>query len=161
MRFGEVMLKLGMINDHQLDIALKEQEYNLTSVGYSEPIGNILLRNGIINDDQHATALVEYFKELSHNESEPSYVRETAKVAYNAMASRSRENSISDETKIIILQKISEYEDKIGQFNKSIATLSKMELKKVITETIDKEKKEIDKLIGKIESLRKDLEQFA
>jgi hypothetical protein len=161
MKFGEVLLKLGMINDHQLDIALKEQDYNLKSVGYSEPLGNILLRNAIINDDQHVTGLVEYFKLLSENESEPAYVRETAKVAFNAMANRDRENCISDETKIIILQKINEYEDKIGQFNKSIATLSKMEQKKVIIETIDKEKKEIDKLIGKIDLLRKDLEQFA
>lgn len=161
MKFGEVLLKLGIINEHQLDVALKEQEYNTKTVGYSEPIGNILLRNGIISEEQHSDGLIEYFKLLSEDEKEPSYVRETAKVAFKAMQSKGVEGTISEETKMIILQKINEYEEKIAQFEKSIQTLGKMEQKRVIVETIDKEKREIDKLINKITSLRKDLEKFS
>lgn len=161
MKFGEVLLGMGLINEHQLDLALKEQEYNTKTVGYSEPLGNILLRNGIINEEQHSQGLVQYFKILSENESEPSYVRETAKVAFKAMQKETGEGSISEETKMIILQKINEYEEKIAQFEKSINTLSKMEQKRVIVETIDKEKREIEKLISKITVLRRDLEIFS
>lgn len=160
MRIGEVLLDMGIINSHQLDIALREQEYNLKSVGYSEPLGNILLRNAIITEEQQGKALVQYFKKLSEDSEQPAYVRETAKVAYNAMNQKG-DGALSQETKMIILQKISEYEEKIGQFEKSITTLNKMEEKKVIVETIEKEKREIDKLIKKIETIRQDLEKFS
>lgn len=160
MRFGEVLLKSGYINDHQLDLALKEQEYNLKTIGYSEPIGSIMLRNGIIDEETHEKALIDYFRILSEDEEEPSYVRETAKIAYRAMQKETGEGQLSEETKMIILQKISEYEEKITQFEKSIATLSKMEQKRVIVDTIAKEKREIEKLINRIEILRKDLEIF-
>lgn len=161
MLFGEVLLQLQMINEHQLDVALKEQEYNRKSVGYAEPLGNIMLRNGIITEDEHNEALVHYFKILSENDHEPRYVQETAKIAYNAMLSRKKEGSLSEETKVVILRTISDYEERINQLEKSIVTLGKMEQKKVITETIEKEKKEIEKFIKKIEIIRQDLEQFA
>ena len=161
MKFGEVLLQMQLINEHQLDVALKEQDYNVSTVGYSEPLGNILLRNGVISESDHELALIEYFKLLTEDESQPVYVRQTARVAYNSMREKNRENCLAEETKLTMLKKISEYEDKIGQFKKSIATLSKMEQKKVIVETIDKENKEIDKLIAKIEVLRTDLEKFA
>lgn len=160
MLFGEVLLQLQMINQHQLDVALKEQEYNRKSVGYAEPLGNIMLRNGIITEEDHNEGLVHYFKILSENESEPPYVKETAKIAYNAMLNKKQEGTLSEETKVVILRTISDYEERINQLEKSITTLGKMEQKKVIVETIEKEKKEIEKFIKKIEIIRKDLEQF-
>jgi rubrerythrin len=160
MKFGEVLLEMGLITPHQLDVALREQEYNLKSVGYSETIGSILLRNGVITEEQHQNALMKYFQFLSEDEEQPSYVRETAKVALRAV-SQQGENSLSEETKMIIIQKVNEYEEKINQFEKSINTLSKMEQKRVITETIEKEKKEIEKLISKIDILRNDLEKYS
>lgn len=161
MRFGEILLELGYINQHQLDMALKEQEYNLKTVEYSEPIGNILLRNGIIDEDKHLKSMIEYFKRLSVANEEPSYVRETAKVALKAIESTSSDEKLSEESKITLLKKIHEYEEKIAQFEKSIGTLSKLEPKKVIVETIDKENKEIQNLISRIEILKKDIEKFS
>ncbi len=161
MLFGEVLLQLQMINEHQLDVALKEQEYNRKSVGYAEPLGNIMLRNGIITEEEHNEGLVHYFKILSENDNEPRYVQETAKIAYNSMLSKKSEGSLSEETKVVILRTISDYEERINQLEKSIQTLGKMEQKKVIIETIEKEKKVIEKFIKKIEIIRKDLEQFA
>lgn len=160
MKFGEVLLEMGGISTQQLELALKEQEYNLKTVGYSEPIGNILLRNGLISEAQHEEALVQYFKVLAEAHDQPAYVRETAKIAYQAIEKRT-ENSLSEETKMLILRKMNEYEEKIGQFERSISTLNKMEKKKVIEETIDKEKKEIEKLLRKIEALKTDLEKFS
>ena len=161
MLFGEVLLQLQMINQHQLNVALKEQEYNRKSVGYAEPIGNIMLRNGIITEEEHAEALLHYFKILSETDKEPAYVRETAKVAYEAIRHQKTESTLSEETKMIILRTISEYEERISQLEKSISTLSKMEQKKVIVETVEKEKKEIEKLIKKIEIIKEDLEHFS
>lgn len=161
MKFGEVLIQIGIISEQQLNIALKQQEYNMSTVGYSEPLGNILLRNGIITLEQQENALVEYFRLLSEDDDEPNYVRETAKVAYRSLQKETGEGSLSEETKMVILQKISDHEDRILQFEKSITTLSKMEQKRVITETIEKEKREIEKLIAKIETLRHDLEIFS
>ena len=161
MKFGEILLELGYVNQQQLDVALKEQEYNLKTVEYSEPLGNILLRNGIINEDQHVQALLNYFKQLADDLEQPSYVRETAKVALKAMETKSGDEKLSVESKITLLKKIHEYEEKIVQFEKSINTLSKLEQKRVIVETIEKENKEIQSLIKKIEILKKDIEKFS
>ena len=161
MLFGEVLLSMGIVSQAQLDLVLKEQEYNLKTVEYSEPIGNILLRNGIITEEQHLHALLRYFKELASDGTEPSYVRETAKVAIKSIETAETENKLSDESKITLLKKIHEYEEKITQFEKSINTLSKLEPKKVILDTIEKEHKEIDNLIKKIEILKTDIEKFS
>ena len=160
MRFGEVLIELGFITQEQLDIALKEQEYNLQTIQYSEPIGNILLRNGVITEKQHDQALLEYFKRLSQDETQPAYVKETAKVACKAMMIKETEGKLSEESKLALLKKIHEYEEKIAQYEKSINTLSKLEPKKVILETIEKENKEIQNLIKKIEIIKKDVEKF-
>lgn len=161
MRFGEILLDMGFISQEQLEVSLKEQEYSLKTVNYSEPLGNILLRNGIITDDQHEQALLRYFQQLADDNDQPSYVRETAKVAVKAFASKSGGEKLSEESKITLLKKIHEYEEKIVQFEKSITTLSKLEQKRVIVETIEKENREIQSLIRKIEVLKQDIEKFS
>jgi hypothetical protein len=161
MRFGEILLDMGFVSQEQLEVSLKEQEYSLKTVQYSEPLGNILLRNGIITEEQHEKALLRYFQQLANDMEQPAYVRETAKVATHAFESKSGGEKLSEESKITLLKKIHEHEEKIAQFEKSISTLSKLEQKRVIVETIEKENREIQSLIHKIEVLKQDIEKFS
>lgn len=117
MMFGAVMISLGYINEQQLDFALREQEYNLQTVSYSEPIGSILLRNGIINEFQHISALLEYFKALILDENEPAHVKEMAKIAIKALDKSTTEDKMSEESKLILINKIEEYKEKILQID--------------------------------------------
>ncbi len=146
MKFGEVLIKLGLITAQKLDIALQEQEYTMKTIGFSEPIGLIFLRNGIINEDQHAQAVVEYFKYVSKDKDKPEYVRKTAAIAIKALENDSSENKLSHVSKITLLNRIEECEEKIVQL-----------------ETSDLQQKDliIQHQIKAIESMKKDLEKFA
>lgn len=161
MMIGEIMVKMGFINDDQLQTVIREQKDSRESSEYVETIGNILLRKGVITDEQHNLALVEYFKYLANDDSQPSYVKETAKVAMRAIERKSSNEKLSEETKLTVLKKIHEYEEKIAYDEKSINALGKLEPKKVIMDTIEKEKKEIKSLLQKIDVLKKDLERFS
>lgn len=146
MKFGEVLSSLGYINEQQLSIALKEQEYNIQTVAYSEPLGNILLRNGIINEQQHYEALIQYYKQLSNDTSEPAYVKETAKVALQALEKQGNGEKMSEEAKIALLEKIEFYKEKIGQ----LENINKIE-----------NEKEIYGLIKKIGAITQDIHKFS
>ena len=161
MMIGEIMVKMGFISDDQLQTVIREQKDSRESSEYVETIGNILLRKGVITDEQHNLALVEYFKYLANDESQPAYVKETAKVAMRAIERKSSNEKLSEETKLTVLKKIHEYEEKIAYDEKSINALGKLEPKKVIMDTIEKEKKEIKSLLQKIDVLKKDLERFS
>ncbi len=161
MMIGEIMVKMGLISDDQLKVVVKEQQESRESSEYVETIGNILLRKGVINDEQHNSALVEYFKYLANDDTQPPFVKETAKVAMKAMERKSSAEKLSEESKLTVLKKIHEYEEKIAYDEKSINALSKLEPKKVIIDTIEKEKKEIKTLLSKIDTLKKDLERFS
>jgi len=161
MRIGEIMLKMGIISEEQLEETINEQKKNRKKSRYEEPVGNILLRKGIITEEQLDKALLEYFKYLMNDNEQPPYVRETAKVATWAMERKSTGERLSEESKLTILKKIHEYEEKIAYLEKSIQNLSNLEQKKVIVETIEKENKEIKQLLKKIDILRKDMEKFS
>lgn len=161
MMIGEVMVKMGFISEDQLHAVIREQKDSRESSEYVETIGNILLRKGVITDEQHNLALVEYFKYLANDDSQPPYVKETAKVAMRAIERKSNSEKLSEETKLTVLKKIHEYEEKIAYDEKSINALGKLEPKKVIMDTIEKEKKEIKSLLQKIDVLKKDLERFS
>ena len=138
-----------------------EQEESRKNSQYEEPLGNIMIRKGVISEEQLDKALVEYFKYLAADPQEAAYVRETAKVAMKALDRKSSSDRLSEESKLTMLRRIHEYEEKIAYLEKSIRNLSSMEQKKVIVETIDKENKEIQQLLHRIEILRKDLEKFS
>jgi uncharacterized protein (UPF0147 family) len=146
MKFGELLMEMGFINNEQLDIALKEQEYSLQTVSYTEPIGNILLRNGVINEKQHIKALLQYFRNIAKDTKEPLYVKETAKVAIKALGSKSEASKLSQESKIALIHKISEYEENISQLEH--------------TNTPQKEKM-VNDLIKRIKYIKKDIEKYA
>jgi hypothetical protein len=158
MKIGEIMIKMGFINQNQLDKVIDEQEKIRKNSEYVETIGNTLLRKGVITDEQHNQALIEYFKYLSQDNEQPLYVRETARVAMSAFEKKANGNRLSEEGKLTILKKIHEYEEKIVYDEKSIGALGNLEPKKVIVDTIDKEKKEIKNLLEKIETLKKDMD---
>lgn len=161
MMIGEIMVKMGLISDDQLHAVVREQKDSRESSEYVETIGNILLRKGIISEEQHNVSLIEYFKYLANDDSQPSFVKETAKVAMRAIERKASAEKLSEETKLTVLKKIHEYEEKIAYDEKSVSALSKLEPKKVIMDTIDKEKKEIKSLLQKIDVLKKDLERFS
>jgi hypothetical protein len=161
MRIGEIMLKIGCINEAQMEEAIKEQEHNREISGYQEPIGNILIRKGIIREEQLNKSLVSYFQYLINDNEQPSYVRETAKVAMRSMERKPSGNRLSEETKLTLLKKIHEHEEAIAYLEKSLRNLSNMEQKKIVTDTIKRENKEINQLMNKIEILKKDLECFS
>lgn len=161
MMIGEIMVKMGFISEEQLQTVVREQKESRESSEYVETIGNILLRKGVISDEQHNLALVEYFKYLANDDSQPAFVKETAKVAMRAIERKSSSEKLSEETKLTVLKKIHEYEEKIAYDEKSINALGKLEPKKVIMDTIEKEKKEIKSLLQKIDVLKKDLERFS
>ncbi len=146
MKFGEVLIKLGFISAQKLDIALQEQEYTMKTIGFSEPIGMIFLRNGIISEDQHIQAVIEYFKNVSVDSEKPDYVRKTAKIALKALESDSGKNKLSQESKIALLNKIEECEEKIVQLETSELTQ-----KDLI----------ISQQIKAIEMIKEDLERFS
>lgn len=161
MKIGEVLLKLGYLTKPQLEAIIIEQEEMRKNSQYPEPIGYILIRKGLITEDQLDNALYEYFKYLANDPNEPAYVRETAKVAIKALEKKSGEDRLSQEAKYTLLRRIQEYEEKINYYEKSIKNLKNLEPKKVVLETIEKEQKEIKKLLEKIETLKKDLENFS
>ena len=161
MRIGEVLMKMGFITRGQLEAMIIEQEESRKNSQYEEPLGNIMIRKGVISEEQLDKALVEYFKYLAADPQEAAYVRETAKVAMKALDRKSSSDRLSEESKLTMLRRIHEYEEKIAYLEKSIRNLSSMEQKKVIVETIDKENKEIQQLLHRIEILRKDLEKFS
>ncbi len=161
MKIGEVMLKMGIINETQLEATIKEQTHNRKKSKYQEPIGNILLRKGIIQEDQLDKALVSYFKYLIDDKEQPSYVREIAKVAMRSLERKSTGDRLSEESKLTILKKIQENEEKIAYLDKTIKNLANLEQRKVIVETIEKENKEIKMMMKKIDVLKKDLETFS
>jgi uncharacterized protein (UPF0147 family) len=146
MKFGEVLIKLGFITAQKLDVALQEQEYTLNTIGFSEPIGLIFLRNGVISEDQHAQAVVEYFKQVTLDPEKPDYVRKTAKIAISALEKNEDETRLSHQSKITLLNKIEECEEKIVQLE-----TSELPQKDLI----------ISQQIKAIEMIKKDLEQFA
>lgn len=158
MKIGELIVKLGFINEDQLNATIREQQESRERSEYVEPIGNILLRKGLMSEEQLNQSLIEYFKYLSNAPDEPVYVRETAKVAMRAIDSHTGGTRLSEESKITLMKKIHEYEEKIAYDEKSIQALSGLEQKKVILDTIEKEKREIKQLIEKIDTLKKDLE---
>jgi hypothetical protein len=158
MKIGEIMIQMGFINKNQLDKVIDEQEKSRKNSEYVETVGNIMLRKGLINEEQHNHALIEYFKYLTQDNEQPLYVRETARVAMSAIEKKANGNKLSEEGKMTILKKIHEYEEKIVYDEKSIGALSNLEPKKVIMDTIDKEKKEIKALLEKIETLKKDMD---
>jgi len=161
MKIGEIMVKMDLISEAQMDNAIKEQETNRKKSNYQEPIGNILLRKGIIKESQLDKALVAYFKYLINDNEQPSYVREIAKVAMRSLERRSKGGKLSEEAKLTILKKIHEHEEKVLYLEKSIKKLSSIEQKKIVTETMDRENKEIKQMMDKIEVLKKDLECFS
>ncbi len=161
MKIGEVVLRLGFINEMQLDTVIKEQEESKKNSVYTETLGNILLRKGFITDEQHDKILIEYYRNLSEDNDLPSYVKETAKVAILAIDKKGSSERLTEESKLTILRQIYELEEKIRQYEKSIQVLMNLEQKKIILETIDKENREIKSIMSKIEILRKDLEKFS
>ena len=161
MKIGEVMLKMGLINETQLENAIKEQNETKKNSVYTETLGNLMLRKGYITQEEHDKILVEYYRLLAEDEDQPSYVKETAKVALMAFNKSSSGERLAEESKLTILKRIYEYEEIIYQYKKSINVLRNLEQKKVITETIEKESEEINVLLQKIETLRKDLEKYS
>ncbi|MCX7882247.1 MAG: hypothetical protein N2314_03370 [Brevinematales bacterium] len=161
MKFGEVLLHLQMISEKQLQMALEEQEYNIQTTNYTEPIGYILLRNGVITPEQHEKALLFYFRQLAEDGNEPPYVRETARVACHALENKNQQNALSEETKLAILKQIKEYEERIAYLEKSLTALNDMEPSPVVQESLERENRELKSLIQKIQHLRRDLEVFS
>ncbi len=161
MKFGEVLLHLKMVTEKQLQMALDEQEYNIQTSNYTEHKGYILLRNGVITPEQHEEALLFYFQQLAEDSSQPSYVRETAKVACQALENKNPQHSLSEETKLAILKQIKEYEERIAYLEKSLAALNDMEPSPVVQESLARENTELKNLIQKIQRLRHDLEVFS
>lgn len=161
MKFGEILLHFKMITEKQLQMALEEQEYNIQTTNYTEPIGYILLRNGIITPEQHEEALLFYFQQLADDPSEPAYVRETARVACRAFENKNKQGTLSEETKMAIFKQIKEYEERIAYLEKSLSALNDMEPSPVVSESLEKENRELKNLIQKIQKLRHDLEVFS
>jgi len=161
MKIGEILVKLGYLTENQLEAIIIEQEEMRKNSQYTEPLGYVLLRKGIITEEQLDNALYEYFKVLSNDPAEPPYVRETAKVAIKALEKKSTEGRLSQETKLTILRRIQDYEERVAYYEKSIKNLKTLEPKKMILDTIEREEKEIKKLLHKIETLKKDLERFS
>jgi len=145
MRFGEGLIELGFIDKQKLDVALQEQEYTLKTVSFAEPIGLILLRNGVINEKEHYQAVLKYFEYLSKNKSRPAYIRSTAKIALKALR-RDTKGRMSHVSKIALINKIQENEEKILQLQKSM---------------LQKKNNLIKHLKLDIEKIKKDLENFA
>ncbi|MGA2143057.1 MAG: hypothetical protein ABSG94_11650 [Brevinematales bacterium] len=145
MKFGEVLLTLGFITENKLDIALREQEYTLTSIGFSEPVGLIFLRNGIITEDQHTRAVIEYFKQVITDLEKPDYVRKSAAIAIKALENESGPGKLSHDSKIALLNKIEQTEERIAQLEKS--TLPQKDL--IISTQI----KTIEMIKGDLETL--------
>jgi len=146
MKFGEVLIKLGYITPEKLDFALQEQEYNMKSVGFSEPIGLILLRNGVINEEQHSEAVKKYFEFLSEDFSVPENMRKIAYIAIRALENKNEETKLSHESKVTLINKIAELEEKI-----SVILESDVEKKEVLLESLNR----------RVEKIKKDLEKFA
>lgn len=161
MKIGEVMLKMGLISETQFEMAINEQNQSKISSIYTDTLGNLMLRKGYITQEEHDKALIEYYRYLAEDNYQPSYVKETAKVAMLAMGKNNAGERLAEESKLTILKKIYEYEEIIAQYEKSITVLKNLEQKKVILETIEKESEEIRVLLQKIETLRKDLEKYA
>lgn len=145
MKFGEVLLKLGYITPEKLDFALQEQKYNMETVGFSEPIGLIFLRNGIINEEQHNEAVRKYFEYLSEDFSVTESLRKIAVIAVRALANRNEETKLSHESKIALINKIAELEEK-----SSIISESNVEKKDLLLKSIER----------RINQIKNDLEKF-
>ena len=58
-RIGQILVDLGYIDDHQLEMLLEEQAQQPGSL-----LGKIAEDMGLVNDDQMAQALAEQFKSL-------------------------------------------------------------------------------------------------
>lgn len=146
MKFGEVLIKLGFINEEKLNFALEEQEYNLKAIGFSEPIGLILLRNGVITEEQLNEAVKKYFEFLSEDFSVSESLRKLASIAVKSLENKNEETKLTHESKVAIINKILELEEKA-----SIILDSDIENKERIIENFN----------SRIEKLKLDLQKFA
>ncbi len=145
MKFGEVLIKLGFTTEQKLDIALQEQEFTLNSIGFSEPIGLIFLRNGVITEEQHTAAVIEYFKQVITDTEKPEYVRKTATIAIKALENESVPNKLSHESKIALLNKIEECEERVAQLDNSKLPQKDLIISQQM-KTIDMIKKDLETL---------------
>ncbi len=145
MKFGEVLVNLGYVNEEKIKYALEEQEYNLKSVGFSEPIGLILLRNGIIDEIQLNNAVKKYFEILSEDFSVSESLRTLAYIAVKALQN-DETTKLSHESKTTIINKILELEEKIAIIEDS---------------SLENKDKIISNLSSRIEKLKSDLQKFA
>ncbi len=146
MKFGEVLISLGFINEEKLKFALEEQEYNLKAVGFTEPIGLILLRNGVITEEQLNEAVKKYFELLSEDFSTPENLRNVASIAVRALENKNEDTKLSHETKIAIINKIFELEEKSST---------------ILDSDIENKEKIIENFSIRIEKLKLDLQKFA
>lgn len=145
MKFGEILVSLGYLTEEKIKYALEEQEYNLKSVGFSEPIGLILLRNGLIDETQLNNAVKKYFEMLSEDFNVSESLRNLAYIAVKALEN-DETTKLSHEAKITIINKILELEEKISIIEDS---------------TIENKDKIISNLSSRIERLKADLQKFA
>lgn len=145
MRLGEMMIELGYLNEQKLDIALQEQAYNLKTINFSEPIGMILLRNGVITDEQLENALIAYFRNVETDPTTSDSDRMAAKVSLNSLE-KAGPDGLSRETKLILVEKLEEYQEKIAQIQSSAMR--------------DREKMVVV-LKNKMEAIKGDLERFS
>ncbi|MEJ5283938.1 MAG: hypothetical protein ACP5Q5_02125 [Brevinematia bacterium] len=145
MKFGEILVNLGYVTEEKIKYALEEQEYNLKSVGFSEPIGLILLRNGLIDESQLNNAVKKYFEMLSEDFSVSESLRNLAYIAVKALEN-DESTKLSHEAKTTIINKILELEEKIAIIEDS---------------SIENKDKIISNLSSRIEKLKADLQKFA
>lgn len=151
MKFGEILIEMGYISEEKLETALEEQKSNQDIIGYTETIGNILLRNGMISEEQLNEALIEYFKQqdLSENVLEK-----------DPQKHHSKEN-LSPDSKMALINRIYDYQEKIQEIEKSIQTLKRFKGKPMILKQIENYQNRIKEHIIKIENIRNDLEKFS
>lgn len=145
MKFGEILVNLGYVTEEKIKYALEEQEYNLKSVGFSEPIGLILLRNGLIDESQLNNAVKKYFEILSEDFSVSESLRNLAYIAVKALEN-DETTKLSHEAKTTIINKILELEEKIAIIQDS---------------SVENKDKIISNLSSRIEKLKADLQKFA
>ncbi|MGC8765624.1 MAG: hypothetical protein ACP5QT_07035 [Brevinematia bacterium] len=146
MKFGEVLIKLGYITEEKLRYALEEQEYNLKAVGFSEPIGLILLRNGVITEEQLNETVKKYFEFLSEDFSISESLRNLASIAVRALENKNEETKLSHESKVAIINKILELEEKISV---------------IIDSDLENKDRIVANFNSRIEKLKTDLQKFA
>ncbi|MCX7820122.1 MAG: hypothetical protein N2258_00410 [Brevinematales bacterium] len=145
MKFGEILISLGYVTEEKIKYALEEQEYNLKSVGFSEPIGLILLRNGLIDETQLNNAVKKYFEILSEDFSVSESLRNLAYIAVKALEN-DETTKLSHESKTTIINKILELEEKISIIQDS---------------SLENKEKIISNFNQRIEKLKADLQKFA